>query len=331
MVVGLYYDLQSKKAKKTDDGSSGTKVKSSKSTKQVPVIELEPIQLEPIIPDTQVTEKEVIPSKIGGLRRIKMKSKHKRRSSNMNVVQEGETIPDTRETTLIKHSSHVDTYVITPTEVSLANIVTVEAQTSDIPINIFDMDKNVIMGEDDSNKATKGFGGTFENLEFDEEETDFPDHMLMTMKQFKILNMKLNSIIKSQAILGVVILEEQKKTTRSKKVVAESSKKSVKEFTSTKSPKKVQIPEAEPIQPEIVVADTPSTQKEIIPTKTGVSHQGVIFHEIPAPASPSSKKRRETDKAKYISKKKKKGRVNISSESTADENETIPKTLEADL
>ncbi|CAI9299404.1 unnamed protein product [Lactuca saligna] len=48
----------------------------------------------------------------------------------------------------------------------------------------------------------EGFGGTFENLEFDEEETDFPDHMLMTMKQFKILNTKLNSILQSQADLG---------------------------------------------------------------------------------------------------------------------------------
>ena len=49
---------------------------------------------------------------------------------------------------------------------------------------------------------SEGFGGTFENLEFDEEETDFPDHMLMTMKLFKILNTKLNSILQSQADLG---------------------------------------------------------------------------------------------------------------------------------
>lgn len=41
----------------------------------------------------------------------------------------------------------------------------------------------------------EGFGGTFDELEFDDEEADFPEHMLMTMKQFKILNKKLNSII----------------------------------------------------------------------------------------------------------------------------------------
>ncbi|CAI9264772.1 unnamed protein product [Lactuca saligna] len=70
---------------------------------------------------------------------------------------------------------------------------------------------------------------------------------------------------------GVLLArEEEKKTKRSKKVVAESSKNSVKESTSTNSPKKLPISEAEPIQPEIVVADTPSTQKEIIPAKTGV-------------------------------------------------------------
>ncbi|CAI9270043.1 unnamed protein product [Lactuca saligna] len=47
-----------------------------------------------------------------------------------------------------------------------------------------------------------GFGGTFEHMVFDDEEEDFPDHMLMSMKQFKILNKKLNSIIQSQADMG---------------------------------------------------------------------------------------------------------------------------------
>ncbi|CAI9282731.1 unnamed protein product [Lactuca saligna] len=199
-------EKKSKKAKKNDARYSGTKVQSSKSTKQVPVIEPEPIQPEPIIPDTQVTEKEVIPSKTGVLRRIKMNSKHKHRSSSMNVVrkpqvshqgvifrvipapaspsskkrlaadmakqlskkkkqrviltsestaEEGETIPETPKTVLFKDSSHVDTSVITPPQVSISKTVTLEARTSGIPVNISDMDKNVIMGKDDSNKATQ--------------------------------------------------------------------------------------------------------------------------------------------------------------------------------
>ncbi|CAI9270122.1 unnamed protein product [Lactuca saligna] len=48
----------------------------------------------------------------------------------------------------------------------------------------------------------EGFRGTFEDLEFQDEEEDFPNHMLITMKQYKILNQKLNSIIHSQADLG---------------------------------------------------------------------------------------------------------------------------------
>ncbi|CAI9281790.1 unnamed protein product [Lactuca saligna] len=131
----------------------------------------------------------------------------------------------------------------------------------------------------------------------------------------------------------IIQSEEETKTKRSKNVAAKSSEKFVKESKSKKSPKNLPITEAEPIKPEVVVADTPSTQKEIIHSNTGVSHQGVIFLEIPAPASPSSKNRRATGMAKHISKKKKnkKSRVIISSEPTADENETIPKTPEADL
>ncbi|CAI9274653.1 unnamed protein product [Lactuca saligna] len=54
----------------------------------------------------------------------------------------------------------------------------------------------------EESKNERGFGGTFETLEFDDEEEDFPDHMLMSMKQFKIMNKKMNSIIQSQADMG---------------------------------------------------------------------------------------------------------------------------------
>ena len=48
-----------------------------------------------------------------------------------------------------------------------------------------------------SDNETEGgaFGGVFEDIHFDSEEEDIPDHMLMTGKQFKILNHKLNAII----------------------------------------------------------------------------------------------------------------------------------------
>ncbi|CAI9268500.1 unnamed protein product [Lactuca saligna] len=200
-------EKKSKKSKTADVGSSDTKVKSSKKTKQVPVIEPEPIQPEPIIPDTQVTKKEVILLKTGVFRRIKMKSKSKRRSSVTNFVRktkvshqgvifweilapaspsskkriaadmakhiskkkqrnlvissdstadEIEVIPETPETVLIKESSKADTSVTQPPKVSSAKIVTVEARTSDIPINISDMDTIFIMDEDTLNNAAKG-------------------------------------------------------------------------------------------------------------------------------------------------------------------------------
>ncbi|CAI9277319.1 unnamed protein product [Lactuca saligna] len=56
----------------------------------------------------------------------------------------------------------------------------------------------------DAGTHNEGFGGTFEALHFDTSEEDFPDYMLMTMKPFKILNSKLNSILQSQADVGSV-------------------------------------------------------------------------------------------------------------------------------
>ncbi|CAI9302036.1 unnamed protein product [Lactuca saligna] len=112
--------------------------------------------------------------------------------------------------------------------------------------------------------------------------------------------------------------------------------------------------EPEPIQPDPIIPDTQVTEKEVIPSKTGVftrikmkskgkrrslattvrktqvSHQGVIFREIPALVSPSSKKRMATDMAKHISKKKQRKLV-LSSDSTTDEVDVIPETPETVL
>ncbi|CAI9265787.1 unnamed protein product [Lactuca saligna] len=55
--------------------------------------------------------------------------------------------------------------------------------------------------EESENEDTE-FGCMFTDLEFDEEEENFPDHMLMSMKQFKIMNKKLNSVTQSQVDMG---------------------------------------------------------------------------------------------------------------------------------
>ncbi|CAI9272958.1 unnamed protein product [Lactuca saligna] len=66
------------------------------------------------------------------------------------------------------------------------------SQSTDPPKTNSPSKDSIFMEMDTDNE---GFGGTFEELEFDDAEQDFPDHMLMTMKQFKILNTKLNSIL----------------------------------------------------------------------------------------------------------------------------------------
>ena len=41
--------------------------------------------------------------------------------------------------------------------------------------------------------------GSFSEIQFDQGEENIPDHMLMSGKQFKILNRKLNSLLLLQA------------------------------------------------------------------------------------------------------------------------------------
>ncbi|CAI9261560.1 unnamed protein product [Lactuca saligna] len=72
-------------------------------------------------------------------------------------------------------------------------------QSTDPPHPSSPIDETVAADVETDNE---GFGGTFEALHFDQDEEDFPDHMLMTMKQFKILDSKLNSILQSQADVG---------------------------------------------------------------------------------------------------------------------------------
>lgn len=47
--------------------------------------------------------------------------------------------------------------------------------------------------------------GILVDIEFDSEEENIPDHMLMSGKQFKILNQKLNLFLQLQAATGVNI------------------------------------------------------------------------------------------------------------------------------
>ncbi|CAI9262823.1 unnamed protein product [Lactuca saligna] len=163
----------------------------------------------------------------------------------------------------------------------------------------------------------------------------------------------------------ILLATEETRSKRTKNTETGSSKKQVKESKSTKIPKKKPITIEEPVTHKLLVADTTLTklvgpetqQKEIIPSRTGVfrrikmkskhnsispntnvvrkpqvTHQGILFREIPALVSPSSKKQRAKDMAKHISKKKKKtSTVIISTESTDNEDEWILETPTANL
>ncbi|CAI9279089.1 unnamed protein product [Lactuca saligna] len=111
-----------------------------------------------------------------------------------------------------------------------------------------------------------------------------------------------------------------------KKTDAGSSEKQIKESKSTKVPKKLPVTEVEPTLHEVSVADTPLTQKEIIPSKTD------FFRRIKM----KSKHKNRSPLTNFVQKpqkkkKKKKSKMIISSECTADEDDTFTETPEANL
>ncbi|CAI9285480.1 unnamed protein product [Lactuca saligna] len=123
---------------------------------------------------------------------------------------------------------------------------------------------------------------------------------------------------------GILLAREETRSKRTKKTETGSSKKPINESKSKKIPKKQPIAVEEPVTHEVSIADTNLIKH--------VTHQGILFREILAPVSPSSKKRRAEYMAKHISKKKKKtSTMIISTESTNDEDERIPETPEANL
>ena len=76
--------------------------------------------------------------------------------SSESTTDENEIIPETPEADLQKDSSHIASTDVIPPEVSIAKTVSVEARTSDIFVNISNMDASVTMGEDASLIEDKG-------------------------------------------------------------------------------------------------------------------------------------------------------------------------------
>ncbi|CAI9271624.1 unnamed protein product [Lactuca saligna] len=88
-----------------------------------------------------------------------------------------------------------------PPKVSMTESVSEEVRTSGIPINIFDMDTNVNKGDGMLTHAAQGISNVSTSY-FDPEEENIPDQMLMSGKQFKTLNCKLNSLLQLRADKG---------------------------------------------------------------------------------------------------------------------------------
>ncbi|CAH1421950.1 unnamed protein product [Lactuca virosa] len=127
-------------------------------------------------------------------------------------------------------------------------------------------------------------------------------------------------------------------------IEAGSSKPSKKTKSNKSSPKKVEGDEKKKVE-----ENEAQPLKEVVPSKSGilkwirmksskrtssddslmvhktqVSSKGVVVHEIPAPVSPLSKKRRAHDVAKHITQKRYKRKLVIRDDSS--ENEVVPDT-----
>ncbi|CAI9263780.1 unnamed protein product [Lactuca saligna] len=156
----------------------------------------------------------------------------------------------------------------------------------------------------------------------------------------KVLVSYLQSI-ETTVVTGKLQQEATKKTKKSKKTKGDSSEKGLKDdqHQALIGPSST----VEKVSPILTsVADTPvieaSTSKETIPSKTGVfrrikikrksqlvkktqvTHQGVTVREVTAPVSPSSKKRRAEEMAKFLKKPK-----------LVEDEELVPETPEADI
>ncbi|CAI9302734.1 unnamed protein product [Lactuca saligna] len=156
---------------------------------------------------------------------------------------------------------------------------------------------------------------------------------------------------------GILLPHESKKTKKSNKDEPTSPTKKAKSSTSSKST--MQKPEIVAMTIEATTMITPvveeSQENVVIPSKTGmfrrikmkskhkckssskklfrkrqISHQGVMFREVPLPVSPASKKRAVEDMAKHLSqptkKKTKKARKIVLSSESTEEDERVPDT-----
>ncbi|CAI9296051.1 unnamed protein product [Lactuca saligna] len=157
---------KSKKSKKIEGESLEKGVKAEQKNQELIVTSRTVEEVSPVltsVADTLVIEaspsKEMIPSKMGVFRRIKIKRKSQ-------LVKKTQVTSTTDSPTFQFIMDQPFTTIFS-------------TQSTDPPNPSLPVAETMAVDEETDNE---GFGGTFETLSFDKAEEDFPDHMLMMMK-----------------------------------------------------------------------------------------------------------------------------------------------------
>ncbi|CAI9261149.1 unnamed protein product [Lactuca saligna] len=189
-----------------------------------------------------------------------------------------------------------------------------------------------------------------------------PQEGVLTRAQIRAQNEAYVKTFDSSIPTGILLPREAKKSKKSKKDEPTSPAKKAKGSTSSKSTTQKQenvvvtieattviTPVVEESQEDVVVPSKiemfrrinmkskhkrKSSSKKLL-RKPQLSHQGVMFREVPVPVSPASKKRVAEDMAKHLShskkKKTKKARKIVSSSESTEEDERVPETPETTI
>lgn len=104
---------------------------------------------------------------------------------NTSTIDTSTSLPPFVSTPIVTHSPAFDN-ILDQTFTSLFS-----SQSTDPPIPNEEV-QTPTDGDEDV------FDGTYVDIQFDQEEEDIPDSMILIGKQFKILNRKLNSLLQAQ-------------------------------------------------------------------------------------------------------------------------------------
>ncbi|CAI9286970.1 unnamed protein product [Lactuca saligna] len=133
--------------------------------------------------------KDVLPSKTGVLKRLK-KMAHRSRHSPERSSNFSPSYILLLPPFIVPTTSHIPSATYSPT----FDIVLQQPL-----ITLFPFQSTDTPPVQDTKTDEEEFQGSFAEIEFDSDKEKIPDHMIMSGKQFKILNRKLNYLLQFQA------------------------------------------------------------------------------------------------------------------------------------